>query len=169
MGSVPQAMLVAPVRSLPSATALVWAELGAALPGPAGRTVTCVKSIASSAFSPWFSFCSRCRSFKRSSFYSHPSVGLAGYASYCLARQSRTPYLARNLDLSVPLWALCKQLVGASQAPFLAIGVLASCTCSSIPQNSSIGWLSKLLLAGVLGDHGWIISPGLHTAALPSV
>jgi amino acid transporter len=88
------------------------------------------------------------------------ALGLAGYASYFWPGLEAT-----RLDHT---WSVMLPFVGPLQVrwlvnggTFLAIGVLAVAVVLLYRKVTSIGWLSKMLLAGVLGTMLWIIVAGV--------
>ena len=140
---------------------LVWAELGAALPGSGGSYRYLREIYGPKRWGRLISFLFIWQlSFSAPLSIASGSVGLAGYASYFWPSLEH-PYLARNWNLSVPLLGNLQFGWLASGASFVAIGVVALATVLLYRRITSIGWLSKLLLAGVLGTIGWIIISGL--------
>jgi basic amino acid/polyamine antiporter, APA family len=87
------------------------------------------------------------------------AIGLAGYASYF--------WPALEYQYADHLWELHLPLLGTLQlrslmsgATFVAIGVVVLAVILLYRKITSIGWMSKLLLAGVLITMGWIITSG---------
>src|SRR3984885_7460843 len=140
---------------------LVWAELGAALPGSGGSYRYLREIYGPKRWGRLISFLFIWQlSFSAPLSIASGSVGLAGYASYFWPSLEH-PSLARNWNLSVPLLGNLQFGWLASGASLVAIGGVALATVLLYRRITSIGWLSKLLLAGVLGTMGWIIVSGL--------
>ena len=87
------------------------------------------------------------------------AIGLAGYASYFfpgLEHQYATHSWAWNIPLLGPLqgrWMV-------SGATFVAIGMVVLAVALLYRKITSIGWMSKWLLAGVVATMSWIIFAG---------
>jgi amino acid transporter len=85
------------------------------------------------------------------------AIGLAGYASYFwpgLERRMGNPFR----ELQIPgLGSLQLHISGAT---LLAIAVVLLAVGLLYRKITSIGWMSKLLLGGVLGTMAWIIVSG---------
>src|SRR5439155_23731487 len=88
------------------------------------------------------------------------SIGLAGYASYFWPRLENQ-YMARDWNLQIPVLGALQFRWLVSGATFLAIGIVVLAAVLLYRKITSIGWMSKLLLAGVLLTIGWIIVAGL--------
>src|SRR5213082_2252915 len=133
---------------------LVWAELGAALPGSGGSYRYLREIYGPNRLGRLVSFLFIWQlSFSAPLSIASGSVGLAGYASYFWPALEH-PYLARNWNLAVPFVGALQLGWIISGASFLAISVVAVATALLYRKITSIGWLSKLLLAGVLGTMG---------------
>src|SRR5207245_11682008 len=70
-------------------------------------------------------------------------------------------YASRDWSLVLPLLGILQLRWLVSGATFLAIGIVLVATLLLYRKITHIGWMSKLLLAGVLGTIGWIIFAGL--------
>jgi amino acid transporter len=139
---------------------LVWAELGAAMPGSGGSYRYLREIYGPRGLGRLVSFLFIWQlSFSAPLSVASGAIGLAGYASYFW------PGLERELGHHV--WELQLPLVGTvhmrwlvSGATFVAIGIVLLAVVLLYRKITSIGWMSKLLLAGVLGTMGWIIVAG---------
>ena len=88
------------------------------------------------------------------------AIGLAGYASYFWPGLEKQ-YVARHWSLPLPLLGRLQMHWLVSGATFVAIGMVALAAVLLYRKITSIGWISKLLLAGVIGTMSWIIVAGL--------
>src|ERR1700730_4699174 len=88
------------------------------------------------------------------------SIGLAGYASYFWPGLERQ-LIGRHWSLPLPLLGRLEVHWLVSGATFVAIAMVALATVLLYRKITSIGWISKLLLAGVIGTMFWIIVAGL--------
>jgi amino acid transporter len=85
---------------------------------------------------------------------------LAGYASYFWPGLEKQ-FIARHWSVPLPLLGRLQLHWLVSGATFVAIGMLALATTLLYRKITSIGWISKLLLAGVLSIIFWIIFAGV--------
>ncbi len=140
---------------------LVWAELGAALPGSGGSYRYLRESFGPDRLGRLISFLFVWQlSFSAPLIIASGSIGLAGYASYfwpSLEKQSIT----RHWSVPLPLLGELQLNWLVSGATFVAIGVVVLATVVLYRKITSIGWISKLLLVGVIGTMFWIIVAGL--------
>jgi len=140
---------------------MVWAELGAAMPG-SGGSYRYLKEIYGPArlgrlmsflfvwqltFSAPLSIASGC-------------LGLAQYASYLLPSLEKT-YLATTLALSVPGLGPLEARILFSRATFVAIAACLVAVLLLYRRITVVGHLSKLLWVGVLATVAWVIVAGL--------
>ena len=140
---------------------LVWAELGAAMPGSGGSYRYLREIYGRDKAGRLISFLFIWQlSFSAPMSIATGALGLAGYASYFWPGLEAT-----RLDRS---WSVMLPFVGPLQVrwlvnggTFLAIGVLVVAVLLLYRKVTSIGWLSKMLLAGVLGTMLWIIFAGI--------
>src|SRR3954451_2801138 len=140
---------------------LVWAELGAAMPGAGGSYYYLREIYGPQRLGRLISFLFIWQlSFTAPLSIASGAVGLAGYATYLWPWLDHT-YTAQNWALNVPGLGSLQVGWAVSRATFLAIGVVALAIILLYRKITSIGWMSKLLLAGVLGTIGWIIFAGL--------
>jgi amino acid transporter len=140
---------------------LVWAELGAAMPGSGGSYRYLREIYGPNKLGRLISFLFIWQlSFSAPMSVATGAIGLAGYASYFwpgLAQQ----YTARVWELPLPGLGPLQLRWLVSGATFVAIGVVGLAVVLLYRRITSIGWMSKLLLAGVMGTMGWIIVAGL--------
>jgi basic amino acid/polyamine antiporter, APA family len=139
---------------------LVWAELGAALPGSGGSYRYLREIYGPNKVGRLVSFLFIWQlSFSAPLSIASGAIGLSGYASYFWPGLDHQ-YIARNWSVEVPFLGALQAGWLVSGATFVAIGVVVMATALLYRKITSIGWLSKLLLAGVLGTMGWIIVSG---------
>jgi APA family basic amino acid/polyamine antiporter len=140
---------------------LVWAELGAAMPGSGGSYRYLREIYGPNRLGRLISFLFIWQlSFSAPLSIASGSIGLAGYASYFWPGLERE-YLARNWSLQVPLLGRLQLRWLVSGATFVAIAIVLLAVVLLYRKITSIGWMSKLMLVGVLGTIGWIIFAGL--------
>ncbi len=140
---------------------LVWAELGAAMPRSGGSYGYLREIYGSKRWGRLISFLFIWQlSFSAPLSIASGSIGLAGYASYfwpALEKQQ----VARSWSLPVPLAGHLQGTWLVSGATLVAIAMVALATVLLYRKITSIGWISKLLLAGVIATMAWIIVAGL--------
>ena len=140
---------------------LVWAELGAAMPGSGGSYRYLREIYGPNRLGRLISFLFIWQlSFSAPLSIASGSIGLAGYASYFWPRLEHQ-YMARDWNLQIPVLGKLQFRWLVSGATFLAIGIVVLAAMLLYRKITSIGWMSKLLLAGVLLTIGWIIVAGL--------
>jgi len=140
---------------------LVWAELGAAMPGSGGSYFYLREIYGPRRLGKLISFLFIWQlSFSAPLSIASGAIGFAGYASYLLPGLEQQ-YAARNWSLHLPLLGLLQVRWIASGATFIAIGVVLVAVFLLYRRITQIGWISKFLWAGVLGTIGWIIFAGL--------
>jgi len=154
---------------------MVWAELGAAMPG-SGGSYRYLKEIygpppqhakTGRAGDPGarlgrlvsFLFVWQL-SFSAPLSIASGCIGLAQYASYLLPSLEKT-YLATTLAVSLPGLGPLEARVLVNRATFVAIGACAVAVLLLYRRISVVGRLSKLLWVGVLATVGWVIVAGL--------
>jgi APA family basic amino acid/polyamine antiporter len=139
---------------------LVWAELGAAMPGSGGSYNFLREIYGSRRLGRLISFLFIWQlSFSAPLSVASGAIGLAGYASYFwpgLERQMGS----HKWELQVPLLGPFELRWLVSGATFVAIGIVVLAVVLLYRKITSIGWMSKLLLGGVLGTVAWIIIAG---------
>jgi amino acid transporter len=87
------------------------------------------------------------------------AIGLAGYASYFWPGLEHQ-YFDHLWELHLPLLGTLQMRWLMSGATLVAIGIVLLAVALLYRKITSIGWMSKLLLAGVLITMGWIIIAG---------
>lgn len=140
---------------------LVWAELGAALPGSGGSYRYLREIYGPNTWGRLVSFLFIWQlSFSAPLSIASGAIGLAAYASYfwpVLGRQ----YASHTWNLPLPLVGSMDVHWTVSGATFLAVAMVVLAVVLLYRKITSIGWMSKLLLAGVLATMGWIFLAGL--------
>jgi len=140
---------------------LVWAELGAAMPRSGGSYGYLREIYGSKRWGRLISFLFIWQlSFSAPLSIASGSIGLAGYASYFWPALEKHQ-LARSWSLPVPLIGNLQGTWLVSGATLVAIAMVALATLLLYRKITSIGWISKLLLIGVMATMGWIIFAGL--------
>ena len=140
---------------------LVWAELGAAMPGSGGSYCYLKEIYGPARLGRLMSFLFVWQlSFSAPLSIASGCIGLAQYASYLLPSLEKT-YLAVTLSLSPPGLGPLEGRVLVSRATFVAIAACALAVLLLYRRISVVGSLSKLLWIGVLGTLGWVIIAGL--------
>jgi basic amino acid/polyamine antiporter, APA family len=140
---------------------LVWAELGAAMPGSGGSYRYLLQIYGPQKLGRLVSFLFIWQlSFSAPLSIASGAIGLSQYAAFFWPRL--------ELVWSTRTWALHLPLVGTLQltwvampATFLAIGVCALTAFLLYRRITAIARLTKVLWAGVMGTIGWIIFAGL--------
>jgi APA family basic amino acid/polyamine antiporter len=139
---------------------LVWAELGAAMPGSGGSYRYLREIYGSRRLGRLISFLFIWQlSFSAPLSVASGAIGLAGYASYFWPGLEREMG-GRAWELQVPLLGSLQLRWLISGATFVAIGIVGLAVLLLYRKITSIGWMSKLLLSGVLGTMAWIIIAG---------
>jgi len=140
---------------------LVWAELGAAMPGSGGSYGYLKEIYGANKLGRLVSFLFIWQlSFSAPLSIASGSIGLASYASYFLPGLEHR-YAARDWSLQIPVLGNLQLHWLVSGGSFVAMGVVAFAAFLLYRKITSIGWMSKLMLLGVMGTIGWIIFAGL--------
>ena len=140
---------------------LVWAELGAAMPHSGGSYGYLREIYGPNRLGRLISFLFVWQlSFSAPLSIASGAIGLAGYASYFWPGLEKQ-FIARHWSVPLPLLGRLQLHWLVSGATFVAIGMLALATALLYRKITSIGWISKLLLAGVLLIIFWIIFAGV--------
>src|SRR2546426_266654 len=140
---------------------LVWAELGAALPGSGGSYRYLREIYGRNRLGRLISFLFIWQlSFSAPMSIATGAIGLAGYASYFWPRLEE-PYGVHSWNLQIPALGTLQLVWLVSGATFVAIGMVVLVVVLLYRKITSIGWMSKLLWVGVMGTIGWIIAAGL--------
>ena len=140
---------------------LVWAELGAAMPGSGGSYRYLREIYGREGLGRLISFLFIWQlSFSAPLSIASGSIGLAGYASFYWPGLEHE-FLARTWSLQIPALGALQLRWLVSGATFVATGVVLLAVLLLYRKITSIGWMSKLLWVGVMGTIGWIIFAGL--------
>jgi basic amino acid/polyamine antiporter, APA family len=140
---------------------MVWAELGAAMPGSGGSYRYLKETYGPARLGRLMSFLFVWQlSFSAPLSIASGCIGLAQYASYLRPSLERV-YLETTLRLAVPLLGPLEARVFISRATFVAVAACALAVLLLSRRISVVGRLSKLLWFGVLATVGWVIVTGL--------
>jgi len=140
---------------------MVWAELGAAMPGSGGsyRYLKAIYGPARLGRLMSFLFVWQL-SFSAPLSVASGCIGLAQYASYLLPSLEKT-YLAKTLAVWVPALGPLEARVLVNRATFVAIAACGLAVLLLYRRIGAVGRLSRLLWVGVLVTVGWVIAVGL--------
>src|ERR1700736_704565 len=158
----PQAILGSLLGALFAACdGLVWAELGAAMPGSGGSYRYLREIYGREKWGKLISFLFIWQlSFSAPLSIATGCIGLAGYAAYYWPGLE-TVYSAHDAALHIP-WAGSLQMSWVvSPATGLAVTICFLTVLLLYRRITAIGRMSKLLWLGVMGTIGWIIFAGL--------
>ena len=140
---------------------MVWAELGAAMPGSGGSYRYLKEIYGPARLGRLMSFLFVWQlSFSAPLSVASGCIGLAQYASYLLPSLEKT-YLATTLAWSVPGLGPLEARVLISRATLVAIAACAVAVLLLYRRIAVVGRLSKLLWVGVLATVAWVIVAGL--------
>jgi amino acid transporter len=140
---------------------LVWAELGAALPGSGGSYRYLKEIYGRQKLGRAVSFLFIWQlSFSAPLSIASGAVGLSQYAAFFWPGLERV-WAARTLSLNLPLLGQLQVAWVAMPATLLAIGVVLFTAFLLYRRITAISRLSTLLWVGVMGTIGWIIFAGL--------
>ena len=140
---------------------LVWAELGAALPGSGGSYVYLREIYGPKSLGRLVSFLFIWQlSFSAPLSIATGAIGFAKYTAY-LAPSLETQYLARQWNLHIPLLGNLQLGWAVEGTTFLAIGVVLVAMFLLYRRITQIGRISRFLWVAVMGTIGWIIFAGL--------
>jgi APA family basic amino acid/polyamine antiporter len=140
---------------------LVWAELGAAMPGSGGSYRYLREIYGPQKLGRLISFLFIWQlSFSAPLSIASGAIGLAGYMSFFWPNLEQ-PYLSRTWTLNLAHMGNLEIRWLVSGATFVAIGVVLVALVLLYRKITSIGWMSKVLLGGVVGTMSWIIVSGL--------
>src|SRR5579884_2295073 len=158
----PQAMLGWVLGALlATCDGLVWAELGAAMPGSGGSYQYLREIYGPNRLGKVVSFLFIWQlSFSAPLSIASGAIGFAGYASFLLPGLEQE-YAARVWSLHLPLLGTLQLRWMAAGTTFIAIGTVLVAVLLLYRRITQIGWLSKFLWFGVIGTIGWIIFAGL--------
>lgn len=139
---------------------LIWAELGASMPGSGGSYRYLRQIYGADRFGRLVSFLFIWQlSFSAPLSIASGAVGLAGYAEYLwpgLAHQ----YSVHQASFGIPGFGTLRETWYVTGSTFVAMTVIALAVALLYRRITSIGWISKMLLGGVLALMFWIIFTG---------
>ncbi len=140
---------------------LVWAELGAAMPGSGGSYRYLSEIYGPNGLGRLLSFLFIWQlSFSAPLSVASGCLGLAGYAAYLWPGLERT-LVSREFSLAIPALGPLQAHVVVNLGTFVAIGVVASAVLLLYRRITAIARLSTWLWVGVMGTIAWIIFAGL--------
>jgi len=140
---------------------LVWAELGAAMPGSGGSYRYLREIYGPQKLGRAVSFLFIWQlSFSAPLSIASGAVGLSQYAAFFWPGLERV-WAARTLSLNLPLLGQLQVSWVAMPATLLAIGVVLFTAFLLYRRITAISRLSTVLWVGVMGTIGWIIFAGL--------
>lgn len=140
---------------------LIWAELGAAMPGSGGSYQYLREAYGSRRLGRLISFLFIWQlSFSAPLSIASGAIGLAGYAAYYWPGLEH-PYLIRNWNLQIPVLGPVHFNWLISNGTFVAVVVVLVALFLLYRKITSLGWMSKTLWLGVMLTIGWIIFAGL--------
>ncbi len=140
---------------------LVWAELGAAMPGSGGSYVYLREIYGPNRLGKLVSFIFIWQlSFSAPLSIASGAIGFAKYTAYLLPGLE-TQYAARQWSLQLPLLGTLRLGWVVGGTTFLAIGVVLIAMLLLYRRITQIGRISKFLWLIVVGTIAWIIFAGL--------
>jgi APA family basic amino acid/polyamine antiporter len=140
---------------------LVWAELGAALPGSGGSYRYLKEIYGPQGLGRLISFLFIWQlSFSAPLSIASGCIGLAGYAAY-LVPGLEHQYFLHNSTLHIPLVGVLQVSWVATAGTLVAVGTCLLAVLLLYRRITAIGRLSTLLWLVVIGTIGWIIVAGL--------
>ena len=146
---------------------LVCAELSSAMPGSGGSYRYLREIYGPHGLGKLISFLFIWQlSFSAPLSIASGAIGLAGYASYFFPGLEHQ-YAMHSWAWNVPLLGPLQGRWMVSGATFVAIGMVVLAVALLYRKITSIGWMSKWLLAGVIATMSWIIFAGFshfHTS-----
>jgi basic amino acid/polyamine antiporter, APA family len=140
---------------------LVWAELGAAMPGSGGSYRYLREIYGPQRLGKLVSFLFIWQlSFSAPLSIASGAIGFAGYASYIFPGLEQQ-YSAHDWGFQLPLLGTIHIRWIAAWTTLLAIGVVLIAVLLLFRRITHIGWISRFLWLGVMGTIGWIIFAGM--------
>ena len=140
---------------------LVWAELGAAMPGSGGSYRYLREIYGPQRLGKLISFLFIWQlSFSAPLSIASGAIGFAGYASYLMPGLEQQ-YSAHDWILHLPLLGTMQIRWAAAGATLVAIGIVLIGVFLLYRRITHIGWISRFLWLGVMGTIGWIIFAGM--------
>jgi basic amino acid/polyamine antiporter, APA family len=139
---------------------LVWAELGAAMPGSGGSYRYLREIYGPKSLGRLVSFLFIWQiSFSAPLSIASGAIGFAGYTSYLLPSLERQ-YAAHQWSLQLPLLGALQVRWIVAGTTFIAIGIVLIAVLLLYRRITHIGKISKVLWLGVMATIGWIIFAG---------
>jgi APA family basic amino acid/polyamine antiporter len=140
---------------------LIWAELGAAMPGSGGSYRYLNEIYGPKTLGRLISFLFIWQlSFSAPLSIASGCIGFSQYASYVWPMLER-PFFSGNLRLPIPLLGALEGHVLINAGTFLAVGICLFGVLLLYRRITSVARISKLLWAGVMGTMLWVIVGGL--------
>ena len=140
---------------------LIWAELGAAMPGSGGSYRYLREMFGPDKLGRLLAFLFIWQlSFSAPMSIATGCLGFAHYGTFLWPNLDHT-WFARDFQLGVPLLGLLQVRMQVKTETFLALATLATATLLLYRRIGSVGKISKLLWIGVIGTMAWIIFAGL--------
>ena len=140
---------------------LVWAELGAAMPGSGGSYRYLSEIYGPRRLGKLVSFLFIWQlSFSAPLSVASGAIGFASYASY-LVPALNVKYSARSWSVAVPLARSFEIRWSAGATTLIAIAVVLVAVLLLYRRITQVGWISRLLWLGVVATIAWIIVAGL--------
>jgi APA family basic amino acid/polyamine antiporter len=140
---------------------LVWAELGAAMPGSGGSYRYLSEIYGPRGLGKLVSFLFIWQlSFSAPLSVASGAIGFASYASY-LVPALNVKYSARSWSVAVPLARSFEIRWSAGATTLIAIAVVLVAVFLLYRRITQVGWISRLLWLGVVATIAWIIVAGL--------
>ena len=140
---------------------MVWAELGAAMPGSGGSYCYLKEIYGPARLGRLMSFLFVWQlSFSAPLSIASGCIGLAQYSSYLLPWLEKT-YLATTFGVTLPGLGLLEARVLVNRATFVAIAACAVAVVLLYRRIAVVGRLSKLLWIGMLATVAWVIVAGI--------
>src|SRR5271169_5552552 len=147
--------------ALAACDGLVWAELGAAMPGSGGSYRYLKEIYGPQKLGRLISFLFIWQlSFSAPLSIASGAVGLSQYAAFFWPRLELA-WSTRTWELNLPLLGTLQLTWVVMPATFLAIGVCLFTAFLLYRRITAIARLTKVLWAGVMATIGWIIFAGL--------
>jgi len=140
---------------------LIWAELGAAMPGSGGSYQYLREIYGPKRLGRLISFLFIWQlSFSAPLSIASGCLGFSQYAGYIWPLLEQ-PYFARELRLPLPLLGSLQARSVVTAGTFVAVAICLLAMLLLYRRITSIGYISKFLWAGVIGTILWIIIAGL--------
>ena len=139
---------------------LVWAELGAAMPGSGGSYRYLQQIYGPNKLGRLISFLFIWQlSFSAPLSIASGSLGLANYATFLWPKLDHV-YASRDLRLPIPLIGTLEMNVAATAATFVALALLAVTVFLLYRRITAVGKIANFLWVGVIGTVAWVIFAG---------